>query len=431
MEARLKRPSITKRIDNITEIREEYLSEPPPCPKSVKIELTAMCNFSCQFCARSKRLREGGEIDRGFYERILVDLLRAPVPCWAPFTEGHVTWDVKLKFFRRLALFSAAVLIFIFLVPQRVTAQEGLSPNLDADPNLETSVRGPLQRKLEAAFPDSFRDGVDIFWEARDGWVSPGVFDWWVRSVEDDGRKELTWENAQRLFRLCSAQSRVFSIRPRRRICAVVGASRNLIGSHYGELIDAHDVVIRMNRAPTAGFELDVGVKTTHHVMWPKRGLGESEFDRKAFLLMTPITAGTEEVFDRMRELVREDLRWEPGRVRIIHPEFVKYLHDNWTKGRGAYPSTGFVALMLAVHVCDEVDVFGFGADASGRWDHYYREDSGEVVWFHPSDVEGRLRRELEEKRILKVFRGSRPNVGLPTLEEDAVTQDEGKMPAH
>jgi hypothetical protein len=43
LEARLKRPSITKRIDNITEIREEYLSETPPCPKSVKIELTACC----------------------------------------------------------------------------------------------------------------------------------------------------------------------------------------------------------------------------------------------------------------------------------------------------------------------------------------------------------------------------------------------------
>jgi MoaA/NifB/PqqE/SkfB family radical SAM enzyme len=97
LEARLKRPSITKRIDNITEIREEYLSEAPPCPRSVKIELTAMCNFSCQFCARSKRLREVGKIDRGFYERILVDLLRAPVPCWALFTEGHVTWDGRLS----------------------------------------------------------------------------------------------------------------------------------------------------------------------------------------------------------------------------------------------------------------------------------------------------------------------------------------------
>jgi hypothetical protein len=33
----------------------------------------------------------------------------------------------------------------------------------------------------------------------------------------------------------------------------------------------------------------------------------------------------------------------------------------------------------------------------------------GEVVWFHPAELEGRLRREMEEKGILKVYRGSRP----------------------
>jgi len=75
----MQQASITERIDNITEIREEYLSETPPCPKSVKIELTALCNFSCQFCARSKHLREVGQIDRGFFEELLVDLLRAGV----------------------------------------------------------------------------------------------------------------------------------------------------------------------------------------------------------------------------------------------------------------------------------------------------------------------------------------------------------------
>jgi MoaA/NifB/PqqE/SkfB family radical SAM enzyme len=71
--------SITRRIDNITEIRGEYLSETPPCPQSVKIELTALCNFSCTFFARAKRLREVGQIDRGFFEEILVDLLQAGV----------------------------------------------------------------------------------------------------------------------------------------------------------------------------------------------------------------------------------------------------------------------------------------------------------------------------------------------------------------
>ena len=332
---------------------------------------------------------------------------------------------------RRFAPLLAVCWILVLLVAQRATAQEPVSPGPLDFPDLRTSAWGPLQERLEKAFPDSFEKGVDIFWEKRDGWISPEVFDWWVRVVEDDGRQDLTWEDAQSMFRkLGPARSRVFSIRPRRRICAVVGASRNLIGSNYRELIDAHDVVIRMNRAPTVGFESEVGVKTTHHVMWPKM-IGEAEFDREAFLLMTPITAGTEEVFDRIRDLVADHLRWEPGRVRLIHPEFVKYLDDNWLQGEGEYPSTGFIALMLAVHVCDEVDVFGFGATASGRWDHYYDAGPGQDAWFHPAGLEARLRRELEEKGILKVFRGSRLDIGLPTLEDDTPIQDAGEAPAH
>lgn len=71
--------SITPRIDNITEIRGEYLSESPPCPESVKIELTALCNFSCRFCARSKRLRAVGQMDRAFFEELVNDLLTSGV----------------------------------------------------------------------------------------------------------------------------------------------------------------------------------------------------------------------------------------------------------------------------------------------------------------------------------------------------------------
>ena len=75
----MQQASITERIDNITEIGDEYLSTTPPCPKSVKIELTALCNFSCQFCARSKHLREVGQIDRAFFEALVADLLREGV----------------------------------------------------------------------------------------------------------------------------------------------------------------------------------------------------------------------------------------------------------------------------------------------------------------------------------------------------------------
>lgn len=100
------------------------------------------------------------------------------------------------------------------------------------------------------------------------------------------------------------------------RRCAVVGNSGRLKGSRHGPRIDAHDWVLRwvirgftsppccwpgsnyipaqqprsstactflmghasllslrMNRAKTAGFEMDVGTRTTHHFMYPESAM--------------------------------------------------------------------------------------------------------------------------------------------------------------
>jgi MoaA/NifB/PqqE/SkfB family radical SAM enzyme len=61
---------ITERIDRITHIPEYYRTVTPPVPKSVKIELTARCDFQCFFCASSFRLREKRDIDWDFYLKI-------------------------------------------------------------------------------------------------------------------------------------------------------------------------------------------------------------------------------------------------------------------------------------------------------------------------------------------------------------------------
>ena len=54
-----------------------------------------------------------------------------------------------------------------------------------------------------------------------------------------------------------------------------------------------------------------------------------------------------------------------------------------------------------------------FGADAQGRWDRYYEDDPMEPTDQHPADFEGRLRREMEDKGILKVFLGNRSENGV------------------
>jgi len=68
--------TITQRIDAITAIPPDFRMPAPPCPRSVKIELTARCNFSCAFCARSFRLREQRDMDRPLFERLLRGLRR-------------------------------------------------------------------------------------------------------------------------------------------------------------------------------------------------------------------------------------------------------------------------------------------------------------------------------------------------------------------
>jgi hypothetical protein len=62
---------ITARIDRITKLTPAYRSTTPPVPRSVKIELTARCDFRCFFCASAMRLRDKAEIDPAFFRRIL------------------------------------------------------------------------------------------------------------------------------------------------------------------------------------------------------------------------------------------------------------------------------------------------------------------------------------------------------------------------
>lgn len=70
---------ITARIDAITRIPPEYRCQRPPAPRSVKIELTARCDFNCFFCATAKRLRTKADMDQGFFRRIVAEMRAAGV----------------------------------------------------------------------------------------------------------------------------------------------------------------------------------------------------------------------------------------------------------------------------------------------------------------------------------------------------------------
>ena len=70
---------ITDRIDAITRIPEAYRTPRPPCPRSVKIELTARCDFKCWFCATAFKLRDRADMEWELLARLLAELRAAGV----------------------------------------------------------------------------------------------------------------------------------------------------------------------------------------------------------------------------------------------------------------------------------------------------------------------------------------------------------------
>ena len=71
--------NITSRIDAITRIPERYLAAQLPAPRAVKIELTSQCNYRCGFCAHRLRMKDRGQMDRAFYERVVGEMVEAGV----------------------------------------------------------------------------------------------------------------------------------------------------------------------------------------------------------------------------------------------------------------------------------------------------------------------------------------------------------------
>lgn len=68
---------ITDKIDAITGMQDQHRTTTPPCPKSVKIELTARCNLKCSFCATSSGLREKRDMDMDMYANHLLPMLHS------------------------------------------------------------------------------------------------------------------------------------------------------------------------------------------------------------------------------------------------------------------------------------------------------------------------------------------------------------------
>ncbi|KAL6100148.1 st3gal1 [Pungitius sinensis] len=264
-------------------------------------------------------------------------------------------------------------------------------------------------------FAERFNQSVHPLMTRDNSVLTDDTFKWW-QWLQAERRPANFSEVVEELFRVIPDEVLYADAGPKRcRTCAVVGNSGNLKGAQYGALIDSFEFVVRMNQAPTAGFEGDVGSKTTHHVMYPESA---KDLDNTTRLVLIPfktldlqwiISALTTGTIKHTYAPVASRIKANKDKVLIYSPTFFKYVFETWLEGHGRYPSTGFLSLMLAVHICDQVSVFGFGADQYGNWHHYWEESNLSGAFrhtgVHDADREYNVTLQLADKHKITLFR--------------------------
>lgn len=263
-------------------------------------------------------------------------------------------------------------------------------------------------------FMQRFNKSVEPFLSVENN-LTESTFNWWKRLQGE--RKSLSTysKTVEGLFQVFPSRPQIEEPSPFRcRTCAVVGNSGNLKGSHYGPLINFHDVVIRMNTGRIKGYEDDVGNKTTHRIMYPESAVN---LDNTTHLLLFPfkiqdllwVTKALTTGFRGTSYMpVKSKIQANKNLVMVINPAFMKYVHETWLKRKGRYPSTGFMALVMALHICDEVDVYGYGADKDGNWSHYWEKLYNKKLrtGVHPGNNEYEIILELAKQQKIRFYSG-------------------------
>ncbi|XP_073177224.1 CMP-N-acetylneuraminate-beta-galactosamide-alpha-2,3-sialyltransferase 4 isoform X2 [Lepidochelys kempii] len=181
------------------------------------------------------------------------------------------------------------------------------------------------------------------------------------------------------------------------RRCAVVGNGHRLRNSSMGEAINKYDVVIRLNNAPVHGYEVDVGSKTTMRLFYPESAHfnPRRENNPDTLLVLVPFKPMDFQWLETIlndKKRVRKGfwkqppLIWDanPEQVRILNPYFMeitaaKLLNLSMKQPRKIKqkPTTGLLAITLALHFCDLVHIAGFGYPNSANKKqtiHYYEQ---------------------------------------------------------
>ncbi|XP_020564118.2 CMP-N-acetylneuraminate-beta-galactosamide-alpha-2,3-sialyltransferase 4, partial [Oryzias latipes] len=180
------------------------------------------------------------------------------------------------------------------------------------------------------------------------------------------------------------------------RTCVVVGNGFSIKNTSLGSIIDKYDVVIRLNDAPVRGYEEDVGKKTTLRIFYPESASTNPRLHNEEDTLMVLVPFKPEDL-RWLKEILYDEKRnsegfWKPppliwlgdrGKVRVLDPHFMHQTANKLLqfplppniKQNNFYPTTGILAVFVALNYCDVVHVAGFGYPANNdqhQHIHYY-----------------------------------------------------------
>lgn len=199
----------------------------------------------------------------------------------------------------------------------------------------------------------------------------------------EDGNETLIYHFPRSLFELLPLEEPKWKFDT----CAIVGNSGITLLKEYGQEIDAHDAVIRINMAPTHGFEPYVGKKTTFDVVNAHNVREILQGVRK----WRPATEGDTRLvlFETASHFARYHLcqpllkKYSQENALLLNPIFSNRAHKLWVqlkallerKHDSTYnrkPMSGFFAVLFALQMCDHVNLYGFDAYTSRKRSYRY-----------------------------------------------------------
>ncbi|XP_041459390.1 alpha-N-acetylgalactosaminide alpha-2,6-sialyltransferase 1-like [Lytechinus variegatus] len=235
-------------------------------------------------------------------------------------------------------------------------------------------------------------------------------------------KNELTFDELSKTLKQFSNEESILGFgsneRPRCVSCAIVGNGGMLNGSGMGKEIDNHDMIFRVNHCIRRGYEHDVGTRTTHYVFMDRSLIHTQQAD-------IPKDKGIKWIFLPCRindyhyisEVAKgtnpkQKLKANAADIRLLHPDFVRYIHKIWMRTKSFRPSTGAMMFMTALHSgCDSLSVYGMGFNVKYT-EHYYDKTFSvykNVKGSHDFAREIEIMKELDKAGVIKWYKRDVP----------------------